>query len=101
LTATGRRREQTEHTEQTERERSRVLSQTTVIHGLEECLGDRLSDAQRAYVRTRTEYGAQRYLFALVNAESARCARLNLEACERLWPGECIASPGEVEGRQP
>lgn len=82
---------------------SRVQSERAMIHTLQHnCLVGEISDAQRKYVTTLDEYHAQRYLFAMaMDADASRCAEQTIRGCESLYPGQCIAEPGEVEGRQP
>jgi len=80
-------------------ELNRVLSQRALIGLWEECLGDELSDSQKAYLETITEYSAQHYLQA-VGTDSAECRLVFLKACEHIHPGECIATARERDGRQ-
>lgn len=84
-------------------ELSRTRSQRAVIHTLQHsCLTATLSAAQTRYVASLDEYHAQSYLFALASADAhaAHCAQQTVTACERLFPGECIA-PGEKGAERP
>jgi hypothetical protein len=65
------------------------------------CLAGQLSDEQKDYVETLTEYSAQHYLLAVGEIDSSGCKLRYLNACERVYPGQCVSVPGEINGRRP
>jgi hypothetical protein len=68
---------------------------------LNACRKEPLSQAQADHLKTLTEYGAQQYPLATAGDAAAPCELIALKACEKVSPGDCIAVPGERDGRRP
>jgi hypothetical protein len=79
-------------------ERHRVVVENALILQLAGCQPRPLNRAQAHYLATQTERTAQRYL---VDLADPICAWKWIRACETRFPGECIAVPGEQDGRRP
>jgi hypothetical protein len=82
----------------TKAERHRAMIENTLISELTECQPHPLNHAQAAYLETHSEREAQVYLLPLGDPV---CQWKWIRACETIFPGECVAVPGEVNGRRP
>jgi PST family polysaccharide transporter len=89
-----------ETTERASTEILRVIAENRLIAMQMKCLEEPLSDAQKNYLlASRSEYVIQSYLSAL--GAGAECQKRALRVCERTDPGQCVAVPGELNGRRP
>lgn len=80
-------------------ETRRVMAENSLIGAVtRDCLREPLSKTQVDYLLKKTEFEIQKYVFALAYSQ---CQDRELRHCERQYPGQCLATPGEVDGRQP
>lgn len=80
-------------------ELKRVMAEDFLIGAvLRDCLAEPLSSAQKEYLTHRSEYENQTYIFALADAA---CQQRHARFCEKHYPAQCLAVPGEVRGKLP
>jgi hypothetical protein len=68
---------------------------------LTKCLHPPLTMKQREYVfsENRTLHEAQHYIYSLASLDDEACLTRERQWCEQHYPGECLAQPGEQDGK--
>jgi len=68
---------------------------------LTKCLHPPLTMKQREYVfsENRTLHEAQHYIYSLARLDDEACLARERQWCEQHYPGECLAQPGEHDGK--